>query len=84
MGDLDDRKLVEGLTGEQTIYKRRGEEEPMPGGMQVWRCVCTCLCQCLQDHPKYVRFVLDVSGSMYRFNGTDQRLQRTMEVWVCG
>ncbi len=27
-GDLDDAKLIEGLTGERTIYKRRGEKEP--------------------------------------------------------
>ncbi|XP_041358414.1 von Willebrand factor A domain-containing protein 8-like [Gigantopelta aegis] len=27
-GDLDDAKLIEGLTGEKSIYKRRGEKEP--------------------------------------------------------
>lgn len=27
-GDLDDMKLIEGLTGEKNIYKRRAEEEP--------------------------------------------------------
>ena len=27
-GDLDDAKLIEGLTGEKAIYKRRGEKEP--------------------------------------------------------
>ena len=35
IGDLDDRKLVEGLTGEHAIYKRRAEEQPTPGGVQV-------------------------------------------------
>ena len=27
-GDLDEAKLIEGLTGERSIYKRRGEKEP--------------------------------------------------------
>ena len=64
-GDLDDNKLVESITGEHTVYKRRGVQDPMPGGPQ--------------QHPKRVRFVVDVSGSMYRFNGHDQRLQRMLQ-----
>lgn len=35
IGDLDDHKLIESLTGEQTIYKRRGTKAPSPGGVQV-------------------------------------------------
>ena len=27
-GDLDEAKLIEGLTGEKAIYRRRGEKEP--------------------------------------------------------
>ena len=27
-GELDDAKLIEGLTGESGIYKRRAEKEP--------------------------------------------------------
>lgn len=27
-GDLDDAKLIDGLTGEKSVYKRRGEKEP--------------------------------------------------------
>jgi len=27
-GDVDEAKLIEGLTGEKGIYKRRGEKEP--------------------------------------------------------
>ena len=27
-GELDDAKLIEGLTGEKAIYKKRGEEDP--------------------------------------------------------
>lgn len=64
-GDLDDGKLIDGLTGEQSIYKRRGTDEPAPGAAQ--------------KHPKRLTFVVDVSGSMYRFNGHDQRLERALE-----
>lgn len=27
-GDLDDQKLIEGLVGDKTIYKRRIDQEP--------------------------------------------------------
>merc|ERR1719419_529382 len=64
-GDLDEGKLVEGLTGEKAIYKRRGEQEPEPGAPQ--------------EKPKRLRLVVDVSGSMYRFNGVDGRLARQCE-----
>lgn len=64
-GDLDDARLIEGLTGEKSIYKRRGEKEPELGSPQ--------------ELPKRVRLVVDVSGSMYRFNGHDSRLTREME-----
>lgn len=33
----------------------------------------------LQQLPKQLRLVVDVSGSMYRFNGLDGRLERVME-----
>ena len=64
-GELDDTRLIEGITGEKTIYKRRGEQDPEPGSVQ--------------EKPKRLRLLVDVSGSMYRFNGHDQRLERMME-----
>lgn len=64
-GDLDDGKLIEGVTGEQNIYRRRVDKEPDPGAPQT--------------KPKRLRLCLDVSGSMYRFNGFDQRLIKTLE-----
>nr|XP_039272426.1 von Willebrand factor A domain-containing protein 8-like isoform X1 [Styela clava] len=67
-GELDDMKLIEGLTGEKNIYKRRADQEPEPGTPQ--------------QKPKRLRIVVDVSGSMYRFNGLDNRLERSMEA-VC-
>lgn len=36
LGELDDAKIIDGLTGEKAIYKRRGELEPE---VRVWACV---------------------------------------------
>lgn len=47
------------------IYRRRIDQPPDPG---------TDLLK-----PKRIRLCFDVSGSMYRFNGLDQRLQRSLE-----
>lgn len=67
-GELDDTKLIEGLTGEKNIYRRRAEKEPEIGAPQL--------------KPKRLKLVVDVSGSMYRFNGYDGRLDREMEACV--
>ncbi|XP_044016608.1 von Willebrand factor A domain-containing protein 8 isoform X2 [Aphidius gifuensis] len=67
-GELDDTKLIEGLTGEKTIYRRRAEKEPEVGASQL--------------KPKRLKLVVDVSGSMYRFNGYDGRLDRELEACV--
>lgn len=50
--------------GEKTIYKKRGEKLPGYGSF---------------EKPKVITFVVDVSGSMYRFNGLDKRLDRMLE-----
>ncbi|KAH9931510.1 AAA domain-containing protein [Fomitopsis serialis] len=63
-GELDDSRLTEGLTGEATVYKRRGMAKPELGRPQI--------------KPKRIRFVFDISASMYRFQ-YDGRLQRSME-----
>ncbi|KAB7495808.1 von Willebrand factor A domain-containing protein 8 [Armadillidium nasatum] len=65
-GELDDLKLIEGLAGEKNVYRQRREEEPEIGAPQT--------------KPKRLRLVVDVSGSMYRFNGHDGRLERELEV----
>ncbi|CAG9103041.1 unnamed protein product [Plutella xylostella] len=67
-GELDDGKIIEGLTGERNIYRRRTDQEPPPGSPL--------------DKPKRLRLVVDVSGSMYRFNSYDGRLERSMEAAV--
>lgn len=51
-GELDDTKLVEGVTGERAIYRRRTDVEPELGAPQM--------------KPKRLKLVVDVSGSMYR------------------
>ncbi|OJT05693.1 von Willebrand factor A domain-containing protein 8 [Trametes pubescens] len=66
-GELDDGRLTEGLTGEATVYKRRGMAKPEMGRPQL--------------KPKRIRFLFDVSASMYRFQ-YDGRLKRSMETAV--
>jgi len=69
-GELDDGKLVDGVAGERLVFKRRGiSDSPFqaPAGHQQG------------EQPKRMLFVMDVSGSMYRFNGQDSRLERMLE-----
>jgi len=63
-GELDDARLVDGASGDKHIYKRRGVPENANKR---------------QKRPKRIRFVMDCSGSMYRFNGMDNRLDRSLE-----
>lgn len=67
-GELDDVKLIDGLLGEKTVYRRRAEQEPELGAPQI--------------KPKRLRLVVDVSGSMYRFNSYDGRLEKELEAVV--
>lgn len=61
-GELDENRLVDGATGERNIYKKRGNHDPLFGA--------------IQKKPKRLRFVVDVSTSMARFNAGDRRLDR--------
>lgn len=56
------------MLGEKTIFRRRAEQEPELGTPQF--------------KPKLLRLVVDVSGSMYRFNSYDGRLDRELEAVV--
>ena len=56
-GEIDDTKLIDGVTGDRHIYKRRGSMDDAP-----------------LLKKKRIRFVLDCSGSMYRFNGCKYNL----------
>ncbi|KAL6064918.1 von Willebrand factor A domain-containing protein 8 [Balamuthia mandrillaris] len=66
--ELDEGALVEAIAGERGIYKRRGENTNVFFGPQ--------------KQPKKLRFVMDVSGSMYRFNSYDGRLDRMLATAV--
>ena len=67
VGDLDDTRLVDGTAGERAIFKRRAVvEDSTHAGAE-------------QGQPVKLHFVFDVSGSMFRFNGQDGRLFRSLE-----
>lgn len=51
-GELDDTRLIEGITGEKNIYRRRAEANPWADHVQ--------------EKPNRLKLVVDVSGSMYR------------------
>jgi von Willebrand factor A domain-containing protein 8 len=53
------------VTGDKNIFKRRGYADPDADPTFQGK--------------KRIRFVMDCSGSMYRFNGYDQRLNRSLE-----
>lgn len=73
-GELDDSRLLDGAAGERLVFRRRGDapaafadpnQAPAPAD---------------DAQPKArLYFALDVSGSMYRFNGADGRLERLLE-----
>jgi hypothetical protein len=65
---LDDTKLVENISGEQAVYKRRGKQQPKLFGPQ--------------EKPKRLLFAVDLSASMYRFNDQDKRLARLVSLIV--
>jgi hypothetical protein len=69
VGDLDDGKLVDALTGDKHVFKRRAEREESDPFLAT-----------APPKPRYLLFLVDVSGSMYRFNGVDGRLDRQLEV----
>ncbi|KDN48209.1 hypothetical protein K437DRAFT_245730 [Tilletiaria anomala UBC 951] len=66
-GELDERRLTDGLTGERAIFRRRQEAPPEIGTPQT--------------KPKRIRFVVDVSASMYSMQ-FDGRLEREVKTCV--
>ena len=73
-GELDDGKIVDGLAGDRLVFKRRGVLDN--GGL---RSVSAGDAQGHEEAKRMVQFVVDVSGSMMRFNGYDGRLERMLE-----
>jgi MoxR-like ATPase len=66
-GEIDDSRLVDALAGERDVFKRRGMaiESSYHGS--------------LESQPMRIKLLVDVSASMYRFNGYDRRLERLLE-----
>eukprot|EP00605_Chrysophyceae_sp_TOSAG23-4_P000428 GSChrysophyteH1.ASY1.ANO1.485.1 assembled CDS len=71
-GELDDTRLIDGLTGDRLVFKRRGTPDSHGGGHKRHS-------NAGSPTQKRLQFVVDVSGSMYRFNGQDRRLERMLE-----
>ena len=67
-GELDDSRLLEGIMGENNIYRRRGRNDSSSSSEQ--------------QKPKRLRFVFDLSMSMGRYDSTDGRLRRSLETAV--
>lgn len=66
-GELDDSRLVDALAGEKDVFRRRGKaDESHETSLR-------------ESEPMNIKLVVDVSASMYRFNGYDGRLQRLLE-----
>ena len=66
-GELDDSRLVDALAGEKDVFKRRGQATE------------SHLASARESQPMCIKLVVDVSASMYRFNGYDGRLERLLE-----
>ena len=88
-------KLIEGITGEKAIYRRRGEKDPEESHSSkllslppLLSCSLPTFVHVLaqmgspQQKPKLLRLLCDVSGSMYRFNGHDARMDRQLEAML--
>jgi von Willebrand factor A domain-containing protein 8 len=85
-GDLDDSRLVDGVAGERNIYKRRGllPKQKLPPHFAAANDSDDASSSAGdgKDTRKCIQFVVDVSGSMYRFNSYDGRLERMLEAAV--
>lgn len=79
-GEWDENKLVDGFVGEKLVFKRRRRQEER----QVsWGLSTTGDTSEEREPQPKIRhrflFLMDISGSMYRFNSHDQRLERLLE-----
>ena len=65
-GELDDSRLVDALAGEKDVFKKRGKTTDTASKFH-------------HEQPMQIKLVVDISASMYRFNGYDGRLQTLLE-----
>uniref|UniRef100_A0AAQ5Y816 von Willebrand factor A domain-containing protein 8 n=1 Tax=Amphiprion ocellaris TaxID=80972 RepID=A0AAQ5Y816_AMPOC len=68
LGELDDAKIIDGLTGEKTIYKRRGEQDP-----EV--CVPTVITQTHTNHNMHVFLTYLAPSVAYFWSGLKVRIE---------
>jgi von Willebrand factor A domain-containing protein 8 len=66
-GELDDSRLVDAMAGEKDVFKKRGH--PSDANLNSKH----------SAEPMAIKLVVDISASMYRFNGFDGRLQTLLE-----
>ena len=69
-GELDDSRIVDAILGEKDVFKRRGISEDSKNKIP------------LTSDAVAIKFIVDISASMYRFNGYDGRLDRLLEASV--
>lgn len=67
-GDLDEQRFVDALAGSHKIYKKRAREATRSSGGK--------------PATIRIRLLVDISASMFRFNFSDQRLTRTLEMVI--
>ena len=69
-GELDDSRIVDAVLGEKHVFKRRGISDDSKIKTN------------LNSNPFTIKLIVDISASMYRFNGYDGRLDRLLEASV--
>ena len=74
LGELDDAKIIDGLTGEKAIYKRRGELDP-----EVCVCARACVFMCVSLQIFKPHFDLSVS----RTSKYTARLTHIILTFIC-
>jgi MoxR-like ATPase len=67
VGDLDEGRFLDGAMGEAAVFRRRADPDDKDDKSKS-----------RPRKPKRLRLVVDLSGSMYRFNSLDSRLQTEM------
>lgn len=67
-GELDELKFVDALAGAARVYKKRSSESKEATGGKPTKI--------------HLRFLVDCSASMFRFNFADHRLTRQLEMLI--
>ncbi|KAJ8610165.1 hypothetical protein CTAYLR_008737 [Chrysophaeum taylorii] len=73
-GELDDEKIVDGIAGEKLVFKKRGRTPDINKRDDDDDDFSN-----RRRHKRSLLFLMDCSGSMYRFHPVDGRLGRMLE-----